>query len=101
MAASADQSARDSKASASEVSKSFAAALPRTFATANGGLPPKMQLVFWICLIAVATLWYTLVRFELTAKRTRGELSRLRRALDGNPPPSGTAARIAPGAAGH
>ena len=74
---------------------------PRTFATANGGLPPKMQLVFWICLIAVATLWYTLVRFELTAKRTRGELSRLRRALDGNPPPSGTAARIAPGAAGH
>jgi heme exporter protein C len=72
---------------------------PRTFATANGGLPPKMQLVFWICLIAIALLWYTLVRFELTAKRTRGQLTRLRRALDDSPPPTGTAARIAPGAA--
>jgi heme exporter protein C len=72
---------------------------PRTFATANGGLPPKMQLTFWVCLIAMALLWYTLVRFELTAKRTRGQLNRLRRALDSSPPPAGTAARIAPGAA--
>ncbi|MBK5117410.1 MAG: cytochrome c biogenesis protein CcsA [Thermoleophilia bacterium] len=73
---------------------------PRTFATANGGLPPKMQLVFWVCIIAMALLWYTLVRFELTAKRTRGQLSRLRRTLDGpNPPPPGAGARIAPGAA--
>jgi heme exporter protein C len=73
---------------------------PRTFATANGGLPPKMQLVFWVCIIAMALLWYTLVRFELTAKRTRGQLSRLRRTLDGsNPLPPGAGARIAPGAA--
>lgn len=73
---------------------------PRTFATANGGLPPKMQLVFWVCISAMALLWYTLVRFELTAKRTRGQLSRLRRTLDGsNPPPGGAGARIAPGAA--
>ena len=72
---------------------------PRTFATANGGLPPKMQLTFWVCLVAMALLWYTLVRFELTAKRTRGQLNRLRRALDSSPPPGGAAARIAPGAA--
>lgn len=72
---------------------------PRTFATANGGLPPKMQLTFWVCLVAMALLWYTLVRFELTAKRTRGQLNRLRRALDSPPPPGGAAARIAPGAA--
>ncbi len=72
---------------------------PRTFATANGGLPPKMWLTFLVCMAAFAMLWYVLVRFELTAKRTSGQLSRLRRALDGAPPPSGTAARIAPGAA--
>ncbi len=73
---------------------------PRTFATANGGLPPKMQAVFYVCMIAFGLLWYTLVRFELTAKRTRGQLSRLRRALDGGtPPPTSTGSRIAPGAA--
>ena len=71
---------------------------PRTFATANGGLPPKMQLVFWVCLIAVGLLWYTLVRFELEAKRTRGQLNRLRRALDDGPGPPRSGPRIAPGA---
>ena len=72
---------------------------PRTFATANGGLPPKMQLTFWVCMFAMGLLWYTLLRFELTAKRTRGQLNRLRRALDSSPPAGGAAARIAPGAA--
>jgi heme exporter protein C len=72
---------------------------PRTFATANGGLPDKMLFVFMVCLVAFALLWYTLVRFELTAKRTRGQLSRLRRALDGTPQPTSTGSRIAPGAA--
>ena len=72
---------------------------PRTFATANGGLPDKMLLVFLVCLAAFALLWYTLVCFELTAKRTRGQLSRLRRALDGTPPPTSTGSRIAPGPA--
>jgi heme exporter protein C len=73
---------------------------PRTFGTVDGGLPPKMWLTFLVCMAAYALLWYTLVRFELTAKRTRGQLSRLRRALDATPAPTGTAARIAPGAAG-
>src|SRR5690242_8890553 len=59
---------------------------PRTFATANGGLPGDMLLTFLICLVGFGLLWYTLVSFELTAKRTRGQLSRLRRALDGTPP---------------
>lgn len=71
---------------------------PRTFATANGGLPPKMMIVFLVCLAAMALLWYALVRFELTAKRTRGQLNRLRRALDPGSPPPGAGARIAPGA---
>src|SRR3984885_4661365 len=41
---------------------------PRVFATANGGLPGSMQLVFLCCLAAIALLWVTLVKFELTAK---------------------------------
>lgn len=73
---------------------------PRTFATANGGLPPKMWATFLICFAAFALLWYVLVRFELMAKSTSGQLGRLRRAIDGAPAPpsSGTAARIAPAA---
>jgi heme exporter protein C len=74
---------------------------PRTFATANGGLPPKMMFTFLVCLAAFAMLWYTLVRFELTAKAVSGQLKRLRRTLDAAPAASGTAARIAPGTAGR
>src|SRR5881396_3972722 len=44
---------------------------PRVFATANGGLTPKMTLTFLVCLGAMAMLWVTLVRFELAAKATR------------------------------
>jgi heme exporter protein C len=72
---------------------------PRTFGTVEGGMPPKMWLAFIVCLAGFSLLWYTLVRFELVAKRTSGQLSRLRRALDGSLPPRGTAARIAPGPA--
>jgi heme exporter protein C len=74
---------------------------PRTFATANGGLPPKMMVTFLVCLAAFAMLWYTLVRFELTAKAVSGQLKRLRRSLDAPSAPTGTAARIAPGTAGR
>jgi heme exporter protein C len=70
---------------------------PRTFGTVDGGMPAKMWLTFLVCMAAFALLWYTLVRFELTAKSVSGQLSRLRRSLDGSPPPGGTAARIAPG----
>ena len=58
-----------------------------------------MRMTFLVCFVAFGALWYTLVCFELTAKRTRGQLSRLRRALDGTPPPGRAGARIAPGAA--
>ncbi|HWO15323.1 MAG TPA: cytochrome c biogenesis protein CcsA [Solirubrobacterales bacterium] len=67
---------------------------PRVFATANGGLPGDMRLTFLVCLAAMALLWVTLVKFELTAKSTRGQLSRLRRALDAQA--SGGASRVAP-----
>lgn len=67
---------------------------PRVFATANGGLPGQMRLTFLVCLAAMALLWVTLVKFELTAKSARGQLSRLRRALDA--PAPGARSRVAP-----
>jgi heme exporter protein C len=55
---------------------------PRVFATAEGGMPPKMWLTFAVSLAAMALLWLTLVKFELTAKNASAQLSRLRRALE-------------------
>jgi heme exporter protein C len=56
---------------------------PRVFATAEGGMPPKMWVTFLVSLAGMALLWVTLVRFELAAKSTSAKLSRLRRALEG------------------
>ncbi|HEY2334942.1 MAG TPA: cytochrome c biogenesis protein CcsA [Solirubrobacterales bacterium] len=67
---------------------------PRVFATANGGLPGSMMLTFLVCLTAIALLWLTLVKFELTAKSASGQIKRLRRALDA--PATGAASRVAP-----
>jgi len=67
---------------------------PRTFATAEGGLPGEMMLTFLVSLAAMGLLWTTLVRFELTAKSASGQLKRLRRALDA-PAPGGNS-RVAP-----
>ena len=53
---------------------------PRTFSSA-GGLPGEMMFTFLVCLAGMALLWTTLVAFELSAKRTRADLGRLRRAL--------------------
>jgi heme exporter protein C len=68
---------------------------PRTFGTTNGGLPGSMMFTFLVCLAAVALLWVTLVKLELTAKSTSGQLKRLRRALDA-PTPGAGGSRIAP-----
>jgi heme exporter protein C len=66
---------------------------PRVFATTNGGLPGEMMFTFLVSLAAMALLWVTLVKFELTAKSARGQVKRLRRAIEA--PSSGTS-RIAP-----
>src|SRR5665809_84344 len=47
---------------------------PRTFATANGGLPGEMMFTFLASLVATGLLWVTLVKFELTAKSASGQL---------------------------
>jgi hypothetical protein len=68
---------------------------PRVFATADGGLPPKMAATFLVCLVGMALLWETLVQFELAAKSTRARLGRLRRALSEDEI-TGGGSRIAP-----
>jgi heme exporter protein C len=57
---------------------------PRTFATAEGGMPGKMWITFLVCFAGMSLLWLTLARFELSAKSTSASLARLRRALDGD-----------------
>ena len=70
---------------------------PRVFATADGGLPGEMMFTFLVALAGMALLFTTLMRFELAAKATRGQISRLRRALDSEAPVV-PASRIAPAA---
>jgi heme exporter protein C len=67
---------------------------PRVFATTDGGLPGSMMLTFLCSLAAMALLWGTLVKLELTAKSASGQLKRLRRALDA--PKASGSSRIAP-----
>ena len=71
---------------------------PRVFATANGGLPGTMLLTFLVCLAGMGLLWLALVRFELAAKSASASLSRLRRALEGEPEIPTQGSRIAPAA---
>ena len=57
---------------------------PRVFATANGGLPPRMQLAFWVMFAGVVLLYTTLWRYEMASKHTSFELRALRRKLAGD-----------------
>jgi heme exporter protein C len=68
---------------------------PRTFSDA-GGLPGSMLLAFLVCLVGMALLWVTLVRFELASKKASGDLKRIRRALGGGDGPPQPARTIAP-----
>jgi len=56
---------------------------PRVFATTEGGLPPKMQLAFYLCLLGMVLLFFTLWRYEMAAKLTRGRVRALKRKLGG------------------
>jgi heme exporter protein C len=68
---------------------------PRVFATSQGGLPADMAITFLASIVGMGLLWWTLVRFEMTAKSTKSQVSRLRRALDAEAPVANTS-RIAP-----
>jgi heme exporter protein C len=55
---------------------------PRTLSSTDN-LPGPMALTFLVAVIAMVTLFVTLVKFELTAKQTRMQLSALKRRLSG------------------
>jgi heme exporter protein C len=57
---------------------------PRVFATADGGLPAKMQLAFLVSLAGMALLYLTLWRYEMASKHTSAQLRALRRKLSGD-----------------
>ena len=56
---------------------------PRVFATADGGLPPRMALTFYVALAGMALLYLTLWRYEMASKNTAAQLRSLRRRLGG------------------
>jgi heme exporter protein C len=55
---------------------------PRTLSSTDN-LPGPMALTFLVAILAMVTLFVTLVKFELTAKQTRMQLSALKRRLSG------------------
>jgi heme exporter protein C len=57
---------------------------PRVLTLSGGNLPGPMRLTFTVATIAVALLFVTLCRFELSAKRARIQLRALRRELLGD-----------------
>ena len=69
---------------------------PRVFATANGGLPAKMQLPFFLSLAGMALLYVTLWRYEMTSKNTSAKLRALRRKLAGDDAVAPTGRTAAP-----
>lgn len=57
---------------------------PRVFASADGGLPPKMQLVFLVSITGVTLLYLTLWRYEMVNKNAAAQVRALRRKLGGD-----------------
>ena len=57
---------------------------PRVLTLTGGNLPGSMRLTFTVAVLAIALLFATLCVFELSAKRSRIELRRLRRELLGD-----------------
>jgi heme exporter protein C len=56
---------------------------PRTFGSADGGLPAQMAWVFVVALVAMTLLFALLCAYEIAAKQTKWRLRALRRRLLG------------------
>jgi heme exporter protein C len=54
---------------------------PRVLSQAGGNMPGEMRLTFLLCLLAMALLFVTLWKLELTSKRASMQLKRLRARL--------------------
>ena len=57
---------------------------PRVFATADGGLPPRMKVAFYVCFLGIALLYVTLWRYEMASKNAGFRLRALKRKLGGD-----------------
>jgi heme exporter protein C len=68
---------------------------PRVLSDTGGNLPAKMELTFYVSLLAVALLFATLWKLELTSKSASEKLKRLRRTLE-SPEPDRAAGAPAP-----
>ena len=55
---------------------------PRVLSETGGDMPGDMRLTFFVCIAAVALLFTTLWKLELTNKHTAQQLKRLRRRLE-------------------
>jgi heme exporter protein C len=64
---------------------------PRVLNQTAGDMPGDMRLTFIVALIAIALLYVTLMKLELTSKHARGQLRRLRRLLEEERPAGGAA----------
>jgi heme exporter protein C len=59
---------------------------PRVLSQTGGNLPGEMRLTFLVSLLAVALLYVTLWKLELTSKHASAQLKRLRRRLEEREP---------------
>jgi heme exporter protein C len=57
---------------------------PRVLGTTGGAMPGSMRLTFLMALLAMAVLFVTLCKYELSAKHTRIQMGRLKRRLAGD-----------------
>jgi heme exporter protein C len=57
---------------------------PRVFATADGGLPPRMKVAFLVCFLGMVLLYVTLWRYEMASKSTGFRIRALKRKLGGD-----------------
>ena len=57
---------------------------PRVLSTTGGAMPGSMRLTFLMALAAMAVLFVTLCKYELSAKHTRIQMARLKRRLAGD-----------------
>ena len=55
---------------------------PRVLSTTGGNMPGSMRLTFLVSVLAIALLWTTLWKLELTSKNASMQLKRLRRKLE-------------------
>jgi heme exporter protein C len=56
---------------------------PRVLSTTGGNMPGSMRLTFYVSLLAIALLYVTLWKLELTSKNASMQLKRLRVRLEG------------------